>query len=38
MTLQKDLVIDGNAIVSADIDLNGHTLTINGNLIEYGMG
>lgn len=36
MTLQKDLVIDGNAVISADVDLNGYTLTINGNLIQNG--
>ncbi|MDE5885353.1 MAG: dockerin type I repeat-containing protein [Oscillospiraceae bacterium] len=36
LKLEKDMVINGNAIMSASVDLNGYTLTVNGDLIQTG--
>ena len=32
--LEKDMTLEGDAVIDADIDLNGHTLTVKGNLLH----
>ena len=34
--LDKNMTISGNVVMPANVDLNGHTLTINGNLTQTG--
>ena len=32
--LEKDMTIEGDAVIDADIDLNGHTLTVTGDVLH----
>lgn len=34
LTLSEDMVVDGNMTVSANINLNGHKLTVNGDIVH----